>query len=256
LESELKSPTKNLNIKSSITFPNEKRSAFSGRFAKLPIKLSSRFSVRKAHEMQLQMAEQVIREDHFPKKIRYVAGVDIAYAGETSIGAVAVLDFDSLSLVESKTACFKTRFPYVSTLLSFREIAPALLAMKKLTTAPEVFMVDGQGTAHPYRLGFASHLGLVVNNVTIGVAKSLLSGKVKTFQDGKKWTPIMDKEEIIGAAVITNLGRKPVYVSIGHRVSLERAINLVLHCAKGHRIPEPLRKAHTLANEEKTRLCL
>lgn len=221
----------------------------------MPIKLSSSFSVRKAHEMQRQMAKKVILEDRLPKKIRYVAGVDIAYAGETSIGAIAVLDFDSLSLVESKTACFKTRFPYVSTLLSFREIPPALFAMKKLTTTPDVFMVDGQGNAHPYRFGFATHLGLVVDAATIGVAKSLLCGKVKTFQDGKKWTPIMDKEEIIGAAVITNLGRKPVYVSIGHRVSMERAIKLVLHCAKGNRIPEPLRKAHTLANEKK-RLCL
>jgi len=220
----------------------------------LPLKLSPRFSVRKAHEMQLQMANQVIREDRLPKKIRYVAGVDIAYAGETSIGAVAVLNFDS-SLVESKTAHFKTRFPYVPTLLSFREIPPALLAMKKLTTKPDVFMVDGQGTAHPYRLGFATHLGLVADTATIGVAKSLLCGKVQPFQEGKRWTPIMDKGEIIGAAVITNPGRKPVYVSIGHRVSLERAISLVLHCARDRRIPEPVRTAHTLANEEKTRLC-
>lgn len=220
----------------------------------MPLKLSPRFSVRKAHEMQSQMSKQVIREDRLPKKIRYVAGVDIAYAGETSIGAAAFLDFDSLSLVESKTVHFKTRFPYVPTLLSFREIPPALLAMKKLATTPDVFMVDGQGTAHPYRLGFATHLGLVADTQTIGVAKSLLCGKVQPFQGEKRWTPIIDKGEVIGAAVITNPGRKPVYVSIGHRVSLERAIDLVLHCAQGRRIPEPVRAAHMLANEEKTRL--
>lgn len=198
--------------------------------------------------------KRLFEKTSFLKKIRYVAGVDIAYAGETSIGAAAVLDFDSLSVVESKTAHFKTRFPYVPTLLSFREIPPALLAMKKLAIKPDVFMVDGQGTAHPYRLGFATHLGLVADTLTIGVAKSLLCGKVQPFQGEKSWTSIMDKDEVIGAAVITNPGRKPVYVSIGHRVSLERAIDLVLHCAQGRRIPEPVRAAHMLANEEKTRL--
>lgn len=222
----------------------------------MQIKLSPRFSVKKAHETQLQMAKQVIREDRLPKKIRYVAGVDVAYAGETSIGAVAVLDFDSLALVESKTARCKTRFPYVPTLLSFREIPPALLAMKKLTTTPDVFMVDGQGIAHPYRLGFATHLGIVADKPTIGVAKSLLCGKIEPVQNEKRWTPITDKGEVIGAAVITAPRKKPVYVSIGHRVSLERAINIVLHCAQGRRIPEPVRAAHMLANEEKTKLCL
>ncbi len=202
------------------------------------------------------MSKKIIREDQLPEKIRYVAGVDIAYAGETSIGAAVVLDFGSLALVESKTAHFKTLFPYVPTLLSFREIPPALLAMKKLATTPDVFMVDGQGTAHPYRLGFATHLGLAADTPTIGVAKSLLCGKVQPFQNGKRWSPIIDKGETIGAAVITNPGRKPVYVSIGHRVSLERAIDLVLYCAQGRRIPEPVRTAHMLANEEKTRLSL
>lgn len=220
---------------------------------KLPIKLSPRFSAKKAHEMQLKLSKKVIREDQLPETIKYVAGVDIAYLEETSIGAVAVLDFNSLSLVESQTAHFTTQFPYVPTLLSFREIPPALLAMKKLRIKPEVFMVDGQGIAHPYRLGFASHLGLVADMPTIGVAKSLLCGEVGAFK-GKRWAPIAYGGKVIGASVITRPGKKPVYVSVGHGVSLERAIDLVLHCTRIYRIPEPTRRAHLLANGEKRKL--
>jgi deoxyribonuclease V len=201
----------------------------------------------------MRLSKKVISEDRLPENIKFVAGVDVAYVGNTSIGAVAVLDLDSFSLVESRTAKLKTRFPYVPTLLSFREVPPALLAIRKLQRKPDVFMVDGQGIAHPYRLGFASHLGLVANVPTIGVAKSLLCGEAQSFSE-KRWAPIVDEGDVIGASVITELGKKPVYVSVGHRVSLEKAIELVLHCARGCRIPEPIRKAHMVANEERRKL--
>jgi len=219
----------------------------------LPLKLSPKFSTKKAHEMQLKLSKKVIQEDLLPKTVKYVAGVDIAYQEEISIGAVAVLDFNSLTIVEAQIAHFTTQFPYVPTLLSFREIPPALLAMRKVRIKPEVFMVDGQGIAHPYRLGFASHLGLVANVPTIGVAKSLLCGEVGVFK-GKRWAPIVDGGKVIGASVITMPRKNPVYVSVGHGVSLERAIDLVLHCTRVHRIPEPIRRAHLLANEEKRKL--
>lgn len=203
--------------------------------------------------MQLKLSKRVIQEDLLPRTIKSIAGVDVAYLEEISIGAVAVLDFNSMTLVEAQTAHFTTQFPYVPTLLSFREIPPALLAIRKLRIKPEVFMVDGQGMAHPYRLGFASHLGLVADAPTIGVAKSLLCGEVEAFK-GKRWAPIVDGGKVIGASVITRPGKKPVYVSIGHGVSLERAIDLVLYCTRVHRIPEPIRRAHLLANEEKRKL--
>ena len=219
---------------------------------KLPIKLSPRFSTKKAHAMQLRLSKQVIHEDTLPETINYVAGVDIAYTEGTSIGAVAVLDFASLSLAESKVVHLKTRFPYIPTLLSFREIPPAYSAIKKLQTQPDVFLVDGQGFAHPYRLGFATHLGLAIDKPTIGVAKSLLCGKVEpVFEYG--WAPLMDGEEVIGAEVVTKHGTKPIYVSVGHRVSLRRAIGIVKNCTRTYRIPEPIRKAHMLANEEKSK---
>jgi len=187
-----------------------------------------------------------------PETIRYVAGVDVAYTNRISIGAVAVLDFASLSLIESQVAHVETRFPYVSTLLSFRETPPALSAIRKLQVHPDVFLVDAHGIMHPYQLGFAAHLGLVIDKPTIGVAKNPLHGKVDSATD-QGWIPIMDKEKIIGAKLFTKAGREPVYVSIGHKVSLQRAINIVTRCTRFHRIPEPTWKAHMIANEEKRR---
>jgi len=221
----------------------------------LPVKLNQKFSVEKAHGMQLQLSEQVIREDQLPDTINYVAGVDVAYSRETSIAAVAVLDFNSLSLVESQVAHLKTRFPYIPTLLSFRELPPTLSATNKLRVKPDVFLVDGQGIAHPYRFGFAAHFGLEIKRPTIGVAKSLLWGKVETLEK-QNWAPITDKGEVIGAALVTKSGRKPIYVSIGHRISLERAINIAIDCTRNYRIPEPIRKAHIIAGEEKRKLKL
>ncbi|MGQ9460628.1 MAG: deoxyribonuclease V [Candidatus Bathyarchaeaceae archaeon] len=219
----------------------------------MPIRLSPRFSVEKAHAMQLRLFEQVVREDALPESIRYVAGVDVAYTGETSIGAVTVLDFASLSPIQTRVAHLKTRFPYVPTLLSFREVPPAYSAIKKLEVRPDVFLVDGQGIAHPYRLGFAAHLGLAINKPTIGVAKSLLCGKVEPVCE-HGWAPITDEGEIIGAEVVTKYGAKPVYVSVGHLVSLKRAVEIVRSCTGPYRIPEPIRKAHIIANEEKRKI--
>jgi len=219
----------------------------------LPIRLNPRFSVEKAHAMQLRLSGQVIREDTLPDSIKYVAGVDVAYIKGMSIGAVAVLDFASLSLLESKVVRLKTGFPYIPTLLSFREIPPAYLAIKKLEAQPDVFLVDGQGIAHPYRLGFAAHLGLAIKRPTIGVAKSLLCGRVEPVCE-QGWAPLMDGAEIIGAEVVTKPGARPIYVSIGHRVSLRKAVDVVRSCTRTYRIPEPIRRAHILANEEKRKI--
>ena len=189
-----------------------------------------------------------------PERIDYLAGIDAAYLKETSVGAVAVLDCSDLSMVEFQVAHFKTRFPYVPTFLSFREIPPAYSAIRKLHTKPDVFLVDGQGFAHPYCLGFASHLGLILEKPTIGVAKSLLCGKVEQNVEGGRIVTLKDNEVVVGAMVITKAGTKPLYVSVGHRMSLKRATEIVLACTGKYRIPEPIRRAHLIANEEKRRL--
>jgi len=208
------------------------------------------FSLKKAHQIQLRLSKRVMREDRLPKTLRYVAGVDVAYVGGWSIGVVAVLNYSSLSLIETQKARVKTQFPYIPTLLSWREIKPAQATIKKLKTPPDVFLVDAQGIAHPYRLGFASHLGLLLDKPTIGVAKSLLCGQVESV-NREGWAPIVDKGEVIGAAIKRDEETKPIYVSIGHKVSLERAIDIVRHCTGSARVPEPIRIAHMVASEEK-----
>ncbi|MDH5481420.1 MAG: deoxyribonuclease V [Candidatus Bathyarchaeota archaeon] len=213
--------------------------------------VKSGFSIKKAHEAQSRLARQVIFEDKLPKNIRYVAGVDLAYVKGMSIGAVAVLAYDSLRLIESRTSFCKTQFPYVPTLLSFREIPPAVACTRKLKVQPDVFLVDGQGFAHPYRCGFASHFGLVINRPTIGVAKSRLFGEVKERGNNDNVAFLKNKDEIVGAVITTKRGCKPVYVSVGHMVSLNTAIKIVKHCTLNRRIPEPVLKAHETASTEK-----
>lgn len=208
---------------------------------------SSQFSSEEAKRLQVVLSKRVIRRDLLPDPITHVAGVDVAYREEYSIAAVAVLDYSSMRLKETKTSRQKTEFPYRSTFLSFRELAPVVSAMKRLGTQPDVTLADGHGVAHPRRLGFASHLGLVLDAPTIGVAKSLLCGKIE--DDGNElWRLVIHRDETVGAAVFTKPHVKPVYVSIGHKVSLKTAIDIVLHCASKYRTPEPLRAAHMTAH--------
>ena len=219
----------------------------------MPIKRSSEFSVDRAHATQMRLSKRVIQEDTLPSTLRYIGGIDVAYAKGISIGAAVVLNFSSLSLVESKTSYVETRFPYVPTFLSFREIPPAFAAICKLNSLPDVFLVDGHGLAHPYRFGFATHLGVTIGVPTIGVAKNRLCGEIELPRK-EVWTHLVDKGDTIGAVVTTKEGSKPVYVSVGHKVSLERAVEVVAQCTRDYRIPEPIRKAHIIATEGRREL--
>ena len=208
------------------------------------------FSVRKAHKTQLSLSHNIIRKDNLPSKITSVAGVDVSYVADLAVGSIVVLDYDSLEVLEAKTAVCPVKMPYIPTLLSFRELPPAMAAIKKLRTQTDVFLVDSQGLAHPYRCGFASHLGLALGKPTIGAAKSRLVGE-EVSSNGR--ILLTDEEEVIGEAVTTKLGSKPIYVSVGHMVSLKTAVRIVQHCSK-NRIPEPLLLAHTLAAKERARI--
>ncbi len=216
--------------------------------------IKPRFSIKKAHEAQLRLSERIIFKDKLPEKIRFVAGVDVAYVKGMSIGATAVLDYESHRLVESQVALCKTGFPYIPTLLSFREIPPTVLSIRKLRVQPDVYLVDGQGFAHPYRCGFASHLGLVTRKPTIGVAKSRLFGEVENFETNKEVVFLRNKGEVVGAVVTTKKGCKPVYVSVGHMVSLKTAIDIVKQCVLNNRVPEPVLRAHEIATEKKRKI--
>ncbi len=209
------------------------------------------FSIEKAHAAQLKISKQVVKEDKLRKKIQYVGGVDVAYTESQSISAAVVVDYKSLSIVESKIALFNTKFPYIPTLLAFRETPPIILAINKLHLQPDIFLVNGHGIMHPYRFGLASHIGVVLNKPTVGVAKNPLIGKSGEHSKSEEWVSILDNDEIIGVKLTSKRGTKPIYVSIGHKISLLKAIEVVKNCVSQYRIPEPLRQAHIKALEAK-----
>jgi deoxyribonuclease V len=200
-----------------------------------------------AREIQSELASRVVRDGN-PTSPRTVAGIDVSVRDEVNRAAVVVDSWPDLTVIETSLADQPATFPYVPGLLSFREAPAIIQACRKLQTRPDLVIVDGQGIAHPRRLGIASHIGLLLDLPTIGCAKSLLVGKPGAVGNSiGDWAPIVDHGETIGAVVRTRANVKPVYVSIGHRISLEAAISWVLACCRGRRLPEPQRQAHQAA---------
>jgi deoxyribonuclease V len=203
-----------------------------------------------ARDLQLRLADRVEQADRFGG-IDLVAGIDTGFeaAGSITRAAVAVLRLPGLALIESALARRPTGFPYVPGLLSFREIPAALEALAALAAVPDLLLCDGQGFAHPRRFGFACHLGWLLDVPCIGVAKSRLIGAFAAPGPARgAWTPLLDRDQTIGAALRSRAGVKPVFVSIGHQVGLANAIRLTLACAERYRLPEPTRLAHQLAS--------
>jgi len=206
--------------------------------------------VSEARKIQEQLRTKVITQDKFGK-IRTVAGVDVGFEknGTVTRAAVVVLDYPGLTWREEAIARRATRFPYVPGYLSFREAPSVLAALKKLRIQPDLLLCDGQGLAHPRRFGLACHVGLLADIPCIGVAKSRLIGTHGAVPKKKgDWTILKDNGEVIGAVLCTRTGVKPVYVSIGHRISFASAINYVLRCTTRYRLPETTRSAHRLAS--------
>jgi deoxyribonuclease V len=203
-----------------------------------------------ARELQAGLARQVELADRFAA-ITLVAGIDIGFeqAGAITRAAVAVLRLPDLVPLEQRVARRPTSFPYVPGLLSFREIPAAVDALAGLATTPDLLLCDGQGFAHPRRFGLACHLGWLLDVPSIGVAKSRLIGTfVEPAPQRGAWTPLLDAGEVIGAAVRSRAGVRPVLVSCGHRVGLASAIAFALACTGRYRLPEPARHAHRLAS--------
>jgi deoxyribonuclease V len=205
---------------------------------------------REAVLLQQELRGRVVVVDRLGK-VRHVAGVDVGFEQENRItrAAVAVLAFPSLELRDHVVARQPTRFPYIPGLLSFREIPAVLAALGRLTIVPELLLCDGQGIAHPRRFGIASHLGVLLDVPTIGVAKKRLIGVHGPVPAGRgEWTALRDGEETIGAVLRTRVGVKPLFVSPGHRVSLASAVEWTLACTTRYRLPETTRHAHRLAS--------
>jgi deoxyribonuclease V len=200
--------------------------------------------------IQHQLRSQLIIEDRLDS-VHLVAGIDVGFEDDGAVtrAAVAVLNYPELELVGHSIARRATHFPYIPGLLSFREIPAVLDAYARLDIIPDLLLCDGQGTAHPRRLGIASHLGLLLDKPAIGVGKSRLWGRHGDIpQERGSWTPLYDRGEIIGAVLRTRVNIKPLYISPGHRISLATAIDYVMACTRRYKLPETTRHAHRLAS--------
>lgn len=209
-------------------------------------------AVREAIAMQQQLAARVEAVDAVPLSgIRLVAGADVSHGfrSDRFFAAVVVLSFPELETVEVKLVETRAEFPYVPGLLAFREGPAFIPAFEALENEPDVIIFDGHGVAHPRGLGIASHLGVTLDKPTVGCAKSVLVGDYR--EPGRKKgsrAPLVYETREVGAALRTRDGVKPVFVSVGHKISLESALTLVNRCAAKYRLPEPTRLAHVHSN--------
>ena len=207
-------------------------------------------TIEEAIAIQEQLRSEVITENQL-ETVRYVAGVDVGYdsADEVSRAAVTVLSFPDLQLQQQAVVSSATAFPYIPGFLSFREVPAVLEALENISLRPDLILCDGQGLAHPRRFGLACHLGVLTGIATIGVAKNRFMGEhSEVGLDRGSWQPLLRSGSTVGAALRTQTGVKPIYVSIGHKVNLRSAIEYVLRCAPKYRLPETTRSADQLTS--------
>jgi deoxyribonuclease V len=210
-------------------------------------------SPKEAIVLQRQLRQSIAIQDG-PDEIECVAGIDVGIKRDQARAAVVLLSFPKLQEIEYVITERPVEFPYVPGLLSFREAPVILDALAKLNHVPDVILFDGQGYAHPRRMGIATHIGILLDHPTVGCAKSRLTGSYQ--EPGKErgcYSLLYDTNDegstiVIGAVVRTRTNVKPLYVSLGHKTSLDKAIDIVLTCGRGLKLPEPLRLAHRLAS--------
>jgi deoxyribonuclease V len=206
-------------------------------------------SLAEARLLQQRLCTKVIAEDRL-SRVRIVAGVDAwtESSGERIWAAAVALGFPDLELQESAVICRPIAVPYVPGFLSLREAPAALAALERLRIRPDLLLVDGQGLAHPRRFGLACHIGLLAQIPTIGVAKSRLLGRYEPpGPDRGEWTPLVDNHETVGAVLRTRSHARPLFVSVGHCITIGTAVDYVLRCAPAFRLPEPIRLADRLS---------
>lgn len=207
---------------------------------------------RAAIRLQLRLADQV-RVEPLRKPVRLVAGVDLAFpTSEVCVAGAVVWDLEQRCVVEQQLAWRKVRFPYISGLLTFRE-APAVLAVvRRLRCRPDLFMFDGQGQAHLRRFGLASHIGLLLDSPSVGCAKSRLCGThAEPPDEPGRWSPLIFQQQTVGVVLRTRRAVKPLYISVGHRVTLEDCIAMTMRCVDRYRLPTPSRLAHMLVTRHR-----
>ncbi len=208
---------------------------------------------KQLYDLQKSLSKKVIKEDQLAAPIKYIAGVDVAYndTSDKMIGAIVILDSITFKVVEEVSHEMEITFPYVPGLFSFREIPPLIEAFKKLTIKPDLIVCDAQGIAHPKGVGMATHLGIELNIPTIGCAKKRLVGNYDKNLLGSKrgdTQQLIYNDLLVGKALRTQDNTNPVYVSIGHKISIETAIHWVLKLTPDYRLPETTRQADHLVN--------
>lgn len=204
-----------------------------------------------AIQLQDDLAKKVVQSDLIDE-VKLIAGVDVAYSKEDNrlVAGVVVLDANSLQIVEQVHVEDVPHFPYIPGLFSFRELPPIIKAFEKLKNTPDLIICDGQGIAHPRRFGLASHLGVLFDLPTIGCGKTKLIGEANPPGDQRgENSPLVDQGEVIGMVLRTQNKTNPVYISIGHRISLETACKWVLKLSPKYRLPETTRGADQLVNQ-------
>jgi len=206
-------------------------------------------SLDEALRVQQELSRRLIMRTTFaPAAVQRVAGIDVAFRHGIARAAVVVLAFPALEVLDYALADVPVCFPYVPGLLAFREAPATLAALSRLSQTPDILICDGHGYAHPRRFGLASHLGVLLDLPAIGCAKSCLIGThAEPGPAAGDWAPLVDAAEIIGAALRTRAGARPLYVSVGHRVDLHTAVAIVMACTRRQRLPETTRQAHHLA---------
>jgi deoxyribonuclease V len=212
-------------------------------------------SYSQALDLQRKLACKV-QQTKLKNRAKLVAGLDCAFSrdGQRIIACCVVTQLPDFELVERTSAVRRAAFPYIPGLLSFREAPACIAAVERLKTEPDVFIIDGQGIAHPRRLGLAAHLGLFFDKPTIGCAKSRLTGTFESPPPQKGlYSFLKDGDEVIGAVVRTRDNVKPVFVSVGNKCRLQDAVEIVLACAVKYRLPEPTRLAHQLVSKLRLR---
>lgn len=188
-----------------------------------------------------------------PADVRTVAGLDVAYTGDRLAAAVVVLDAATLEVVEEATALDRPAFPYIPGLFAFRELPALVTCLRALTRTPDVLVCDGHGLAHPRRFGLACHLGVLTGLPSIGVGKTRLVGSYdEPGGDRGSWSAVSDDGQVVGRALRTQTGVRPVFVSVGHRADLDTACALTLRLAPRHRLPETTRRADHLSRKTLT----
>jgi len=211
---------------------------------------------REAIQLQKELKKKISLKKSF-NKVKVVAGADVSYYKNKMVAGVIVFEFPNLKAIEKQSFISPVNFPYIPGLLTFREGPSLLEAFKKIKITPDVILFDGQGIAHPRRMGIATHLGLFLNKPTIGCAKSRLSGKYTSIGEEKgDYALLKEGEEVLGAVLRTRKKVKPIFISPGNKIDLLTSIDIILKCIDKYKLPVPVREAHIFVNQIRNNLAL